>query len=198
MSAEREDSNSKRPFKDTQEVYRTAYETLVGPLLEAPDSPLSRKIAVEQNRLMAHLQKVEDREETESQAQKGNEVIAFNLEGLSVPVALPVDYRGRKRAPENRHNIAQIYFFGDKSLEEIGGFYKLTRARVHQQVEAATCQMLRAVPQAGLPLEKLNFRRPLSDRLRDKLSLARGGVTVGIMEALKGGATYDEGNRVRR
>lgn len=189
MSAERQGS---RPFEDTKKAYGSAYETLVDRLLAEPDSPLSRKIAAEESRLSDHLRKMKDGRGTGSDAEGDSDVIAFNLGRHCVPVALPVNYRGRKGAPENRHNLAQRYLFGDQSLEEVGGSYGLTRERVRQQVKAATRAVLGAAPQADLQFETLNFRKPPSDRLRDKLSRARGGATVGIMEALKGGATYDE------
>ena len=200
MSVEREDSGPS--FEDTQKLYRTAYETLVGDLLVDPASPLARKVAAEESRFLGRLRKMKEGEETESDAQGQSDVIAFNLGRFSVSVALPVDYkrayysqdrnRGRKGAPENRHNTAQTYLFGDGSLKEVGGFYEMTPGWAHRQIKAGVRQMLGAVPQTGLRPETLNFKKPRSDRLRDNESLARGGVTVGIREALKGGATYDE------
>src|SRR3989338_190499 len=109
MSKERE--KPKRSFEDTQKAYRTAYETLVEGQLEASVSPMMRKIAVEESRLLTDLQRMKDGKGTKSDAQKVSGVIAFNLGRLSVPVALPVNYQGRKRVPENRHNMAQTYLF---------------------------------------------------------------------------------------
>jgi len=190
MSIEREDC--RRPFEDTKKAYRSAYETLVGDSLATLASPLLRKVAAEESRLLVHSRKMKDGEETESHAQGESDVIAFNLGRESVPVALPVGYRGRKGAPENRHNMAQTYLFADESLEEVGGLYKMTREGVRQQVKAAARQMLRAAPQDGLPIETLNFTKPKSDHSRDRHSLAHGGLAVRIMAAVKRGATYDE------
>lgn len=191
---EREDA--KRPFADTQKAYQLAYETLVSGLLEEPASSLARKIAAEESRLGVHLRKMKNGQETESSPQVDSDVIAFNLNGLSVPVALPVNYRGRKGASENRHNIAQTYLFSDLLLKEVGSFYnKMTRERARYQVKAGTRQILHAMPQ-GSPFENLNFKKPLSDRVRDKMSTSLGGYIVPLKEALAGGATYDELRRM--
>lgn len=153
---------TKPPFSETQRIYRTGAETLVGRHLANAGSDLVIKIAGEGSRLEAHLLRLSMSMPTLDTAESA-EVIGIQLKGnLVFPVALPVNYRSQilKRSPESTHNNAQMYLFGDQRLEEIGDLYGVKRQAVHVQIRDGVSQMLRAVPQEGVSHENLNFRKP--------------------------------------
>lgn len=168
---------NKRTFEDTKRAYRKAYEQVVGDRLR--EMGLSWE---------ADLSIVGIDGELSVRAGKNskNEILIFS----------PVKGRPlRKRDSSNKHSITQIYLFDpDKSLEEIGSHYKITRERVRQQVKKGVLGIL---AEAKIPIEpnELSFRKPLkplSDAVKDRLSSFHGGVMLRIKEAVGSGVSLPD------
>lgn len=167
-----------RPFKDTQEAYRQAVESLI----------------------VQHSSIFHDDERIWEESQAGvivevpNATSIRRLNGrhkLEVPLSVPID---RKQLPMSlrNHNMTQVYLFGDETQGSVSEVFDIdiTGERVRQIVKASIQNVLEVSPQEGLDFDSLNFRKPLSDTNKERIY--GRGVYGGIRILVESGATYED------
>lgn len=91
--------------------------------------------------------------------------------------------------------ITGLYLGTDKTLEEIGAKFHLTRARIQQIVKKNLFSLYQSSDEqikSGFPWESLETSKPLSIASRKRLSLASGGISVRAEELVKRGLSAGE------
>jgi len=92
-------------------------------------------------------------------------------------------------------NIVGIYFGSPASREDIGRSYGVTRERISRVIKQGVLHLWQnSTPeiQATFPFEELALNKPLSQRSREKASLAGGGTSILLKEEIKTGRSVKQ------
>lgn len=167
----------KLPFSETQRVYREGVENLIRPMLDDPESELSRRLEAGDPAFV----------------DAGNDGGNGRIRRL-IPIALPIDYQTQKLRPENAHNMAQVFLNGDDKLDEtlpkVGDYFSVSKQAVNQNSQKAVFDVFPLVKNNNITFESLNFAKPLSDASRDRFSADKGGISLKIRNLVQEGADY--------
>lgn len=164
------------PFSETRRLYREGVENLIRPMLDDPDSELSRQLDAGEPAFV----------DARNEVRKGRTRL--------IPIALPIDYKPEKGRPENAHNMTQVYLNGagklDETLQEVGEYYSATRQAVEISVKRAVYDVYPLFKDDIITFESLNFMKPLLDSSKDKISVGQGGSLLKVRQLVQGGADY--------
>lgn len=163
------DGNKAR-FPVTRSMYLEGATKLVEAALSYPNSKLAQKLQEEADSI------------GNNNVLTPNEPIYIPIGKHLLPIALPIDYKPEKRSRENRHNVAQMYLFGeeDELLDGIAEIYDAKRQGINLHVRHGVLDMLHLLPPEASPTE-----------LTIKKTQARGTV-LQIKSAARKGLSYEE------
>ena len=95
-----------------------------------------------------------------------------------------------------RINMVDIYCYETDSLQkDVGRDHGITRERARQLIKKTILDLWHNASlqtQELFPIEALCFRKPFSQKLRERMSLAQRGISVLIMEGLRAGKSIQQ------